>query len=314
MELHHLRTFVAVAEEGHLTRASERLHTSQPAISAQIKALEEELGIALFHRTPRGMQLTPEGEQVLPRARQTLAAAGEVLQHAKTLQDELVGTVRIGLNTDADFLQLTQLHALLAERYPKLEVHLLTGMSHLNLRDIRTGKLDAGFVFGTQNDQQIEMVALHDTRLRIAAPTAWRERLTNATLDDIVHMPWIYTSTDCSYYAISKAVLEDHQCCQPPKAIVSDNEEALRSLVKAGAGLAIMREDEVLQAEREGYAFPLDMELPPITLHLAYKKGRGNETLIYSVLEILAEIWGVELSTATTASKGKTSKSTRPVL
>ena len=61
MELYHLRTFVTVAEEGHLTRASERLFTSQPAVSAHIKALEEELGVTLFDRTPRGMQLTPAG-------------------------------------------------------------------------------------------------------------------------------------------------------------------------------------------------------------------------------------------------------------
>ncbi|MCP5237554.1 MAG: LysR family transcriptional regulator [Zoogloeaceae bacterium] len=53
MELYHLRTFVTVAEEGHLTRASERLFTSQPAVSAHIKALEEELGVTLFERTPR---------------------------------------------------------------------------------------------------------------------------------------------------------------------------------------------------------------------------------------------------------------------
>jgi len=63
MELYQLKTFVTVAEEGHLTRAAERLFTSQPAISAHIKSLEEELGVTLFHRTPKGMQLTTEGEK-----------------------------------------------------------------------------------------------------------------------------------------------------------------------------------------------------------------------------------------------------------
>ena len=54
MEIHHLKTFVTVADEGHLTRAADRLHTSQPSVSAHIKALEEELGLILFLRTPQG--------------------------------------------------------------------------------------------------------------------------------------------------------------------------------------------------------------------------------------------------------------------
>lgn len=61
MELYQLKTFTAVAEENHLTRAAERLNTSQPALSAHIKSLEAELGVTLFERTPKGMKLTPQG-------------------------------------------------------------------------------------------------------------------------------------------------------------------------------------------------------------------------------------------------------------
>jgi DNA-binding transcriptional LysR family regulator len=66
MELYQLRSFAAVAELGHLTRASERLHISQPAVSAQIKALEDELGVALFERVSSGMVLTSAGRKLLP--------------------------------------------------------------------------------------------------------------------------------------------------------------------------------------------------------------------------------------------------------
>ena len=65
MELYQLRTFAAVAELGHLTRAAEQLHISQPAVSAQVRALEEELGVVLFERSSSGMQLTPAGRQLL---------------------------------------------------------------------------------------------------------------------------------------------------------------------------------------------------------------------------------------------------------
>ena len=69
MELYQLRTFAAVADEGHLTRASERLHLSQPAVSGHIKALEGELGVRLFERASTGMQLTAAGSELLERAR-----------------------------------------------------------------------------------------------------------------------------------------------------------------------------------------------------------------------------------------------------
>src|SRR5262249_60738923 len=75
MELYQLRSFAAVAELGHLTRAAEKLHISQPAVSAQIKALEDELGVTLFERVSSGMQLTSAGRNLLPAAEQVLGAA-----------------------------------------------------------------------------------------------------------------------------------------------------------------------------------------------------------------------------------------------
>jgi DNA-binding transcriptional LysR family regulator len=74
MQLYLLRTFVTVAEQGHLTRAATLLHVTQPAISGQIKALEELLGLKLFERSPIGVRLTKAGEALLPKAAATLAA------------------------------------------------------------------------------------------------------------------------------------------------------------------------------------------------------------------------------------------------
>ena len=86
MELYQLRSFAAVAELGHLTRAAEKLHISQPALSAQIKALEDELGVALFDRTPSGMTLTAAGQRLLPEASKVVSAAGAFSSHAKASQ------------------------------------------------------------------------------------------------------------------------------------------------------------------------------------------------------------------------------------
>ena len=85
MELYQLRSFAAVAELGHLTRAAERLHISQPAVSAQIKALEDELGVTLFERVSSGMVLTSAGRKLLPAAEKVLDAAQALRSRARTI-------------------------------------------------------------------------------------------------------------------------------------------------------------------------------------------------------------------------------------
>jgi len=78
MEIYQLRTFVTVAQQGHLTQAAEVLHLSQPAVTAQIKAIEEEVGMPLFERTAGGVVLTLAGQELLPQAQDILAAARQL--------------------------------------------------------------------------------------------------------------------------------------------------------------------------------------------------------------------------------------------
>ena len=95
VSLAQIRYFVAVAEEGNVGRAAERLHVAQPPVSRQIRSLEDEIGTPLFVRTPRGMQLLPSGEAFLDRARRILSAVDEAGEAARAA-GQMAGGSAIG--------------------------------------------------------------------------------------------------------------------------------------------------------------------------------------------------------------------------
>src|SRR5271155_3357809 len=99
MELRHLRSFVAIAEERSFTRAAERLWVAQPGLSTQIRRLERELGVQLFERHARGVYLTDAGELFLERARAALAAAEVARATGDDIESGTLGSVRLGLSS-----------------------------------------------------------------------------------------------------------------------------------------------------------------------------------------------------------------------
>jgi DNA-binding transcriptional LysR family regulator len=143
MELRHLRYFVAIAEERSITRAAERLWIAQPGLSTQIRRLEAELGIKLFDRHTRGVDLTAAGELFLDRARAALAAAEEARATGRHLEAGLVGSVRLGLASEAPARIAPSLLAVFGRDRPDVEVTVVQSHGGALLRDLRDGRLDA---------------------------------------------------------------------------------------------------------------------------------------------------------------------------
>jgi DNA-binding transcriptional LysR family regulator len=143
MELRHLKYFVAIAEERSITRAAERLWIAQPGLSTQVRRLETELGIQLFHRYTRGVELTAAGEMFLERARAALAAAEEARAIGANLEAGLVGTVRLGIAAETPARLVPSLLAAFGQDRPDVEVTVVESYSGTVLRDLRDGRLDA---------------------------------------------------------------------------------------------------------------------------------------------------------------------------
>jgi DNA-binding transcriptional LysR family regulator len=143
MELRQLRYFVAVAEEHSISRAAERLWIAQPGLSTQVRRLENELGIQLFQRHSRGVDLTPAGELFLERARAALTAAEEARATGANLEAGVIGTVRLGIATEAPASVAPPLLAVFGHDHPDVEVTVTEAYTGTLLRELRDGRLDA---------------------------------------------------------------------------------------------------------------------------------------------------------------------------
>jgi DNA-binding transcriptional LysR family regulator len=146
MELRQLRYFVAVAEELHFRRAAERLHISQPPLSQQIAALEEELGVRLLERTRRRVELTAAGEAFLRDARATLAELDVAVSTARAIDAGQEGVLRVGFVGSA----LLSIVPATVQRFrrtrPGAEIELRERSTVEQLRAVSTGLVDVGLV------------------------------------------------------------------------------------------------------------------------------------------------------------------------
>jgi DNA-binding transcriptional LysR family regulator len=290
VELYQLRSFVAVAEAGHLTRAADRLHISQPAVSAQIKALEEELEVELFERRSSGMALTAAGKRLLAEAQKLLSAAQALRNEARALKGEVAGVARVGTVSDAQFTRLAALTGAALERYPRIELQLQHEVTGAAFEKMRDGELDASFYYGELSHPGVRGLILRDVVYRIAAPAAWGERIGRAAWSDIATEPWVMTPAISTHHQLASALFQEHDVA-PAKVVEADDEFVVGSLVEAGVGVALMRED-IAVAKAAAGAVCLWQEVRLKTcLRFLYRAERERDPVIRALLGTLEDVW-----------------------
>lgn len=290
MELYQLKTFTMVAEEGHLTRAAKRLNASQPAVSAHIKALEDELGISLFTRTPKGMMLTPDGEQLKQHADKALAVVDEMVAHAISLRGTISGELRIGIHTEPDSLRIPELFATLQSQHPDLQLHLLQSMTGCALDRLESGELDAAFIYGRPDSDKIFSVELERLKLVVAGPAKWRERIEDADPEELEDFPWVMTPADCPFYMVASELFRMYGLA-PDEVANVDQESTIKTMIKAGVGLSLVLERDVLQGPEQHDFAVWDKEELKIRLSIACLKRRKDETRLQTLFAVLSRVW-----------------------
>lgn len=290
VELYQLKTFVAVADEGNLSRAAERLFLSQPAVSAHVKALEEELGVALFSRTPKGMELTPAGRRLKGQAERTLQSAEDLLHSARALSGRATGAFRLGHNTDPDFLRLDRVAVAVCRDHPGIDLEVLKSSSGDIREDLESGRLDAGYIYGLSPHPSVIGEVLVRSILVLTLPAQWGGELRHKPLAEVAARPWLWTPPTCPFHQAIAAFVEGHGVT-PNRVLAVDDEDMLETLLKAGKGSCFLRLDRARELAARGLAVIWEggsLELP---VCLAYLARRATDPLVKAVRQSVRLAW-----------------------
>ena len=290
MEISQLITFIEISRSGNLTRASEKLFTSQPAVSAQLKQLENELGFPLFTRTPKGMKLTEKGRLMLEEAQSVLDSVNRMHSKAKSLNQYAQTPVHIGLNTDNEVLRVNALVKQSAETTPDIHFRFLQTQSEEFAEDIKSGRIDAGFFYGDCTSRQVEYISIASYDLNIVYPKAWRAEIENSALEKLTEFPWIWTSKGCPFSRISLSCFEQKGFTLN-KVMYVDDENLVGRLVQSEVGCSILASpiaEKLRRLDMLNIWGALDTQ---VSLNFGYAKENRNAPEITSLKSALTEIW-----------------------
>jgi LysR family transcriptional regulator, hydrogen peroxide-inducible genes activator len=170
LTLRDLEYLVAVADRRHFGRAAGACHVSQPALSAQIRKIEDFLGVQLFERSNRNVVITPIGEQVARQARVVLEEAGKIALLAQETSQPLSGSLRLGAIATLGPYLMPYLLGPLRKKFPKLELLMKEGLTDELIADLRDGALDAVLAAPTFNTDGLKLIRLFDEPFLVAAP------------------------------------------------------------------------------------------------------------------------------------------------
>ena len=289
MDLNHLRSFVTVAKFGHLTRAAEALHLSQPALSGHIKALEEQFGVTLFERTSSGMTVTPAGQRLLTEAEEIIGAVSHLTHSAQELRGQPTGHLKLGTVLDPALLRVGDLLVRALERYPQIELELHQVMSSDALARVRSGAFDASFYFGDVPEPDLCAIALRDITYRVAIPVAWADDMRGASWDAVAERPWIVAPEPSSHRHLVMKLFGDRS---PPRVIEADSESVIVNLVESGAGISLIRDDVGAPSTDAGRYFLWSGAEATTRLWLVYAADREGDPMIAALRDVLREVWG----------------------
>jgi DNA-binding transcriptional LysR family regulator len=289
MNLHHLRAFAAVADEGNITRAARRLQTSQPAVSKQLSDLEEALGTSLLDRLPRGVRLTEAGEVLLRHAERIFAAERAAEAELLELAGLMRGRLSIGASTTIGGYLLPQVFGAFNRAYPRVKLELAitnTSAVHALVLDDR---IDLGFTEGFVASEQLDSQAFHhDHMVTIATPDHFLLKRPKVTCRDLAGVPLISREVGSGTREVIEAALRERGVEMEPVMSLGSS-EAVKRAAQAGLGVAIVSRLVVEDELASGRLVVLHVEDLQIerALHVVRRKGKRESPAVEAFMTLL---------------------------
>jgi len=273
MELRHLRYFIAVAEELHFGRAARRLNLVQPALSQQIRQLEQLLGVPLLARTKRRVSLTEPGRAFLHEARRTLANADQATLAARSAARGEMGHLRVGYVDLATWSVLPNVLRTFRRKFP--DVHLvLTELHREPQREaLLRGDLDVGFFSLREPDGTLVGARVIDDELVVALPreheAARRERVALAQLKSDA---WVLYPRDMKTSYVELVLSTCAAAGFVPRVVQEASQmHTLRALVSAGFGVTLLPHAVASEATRDVAYRKLTCRAPSLPLDVIWR-------------------------------------------
>ncbi|MFC7050239.1 LysR substrate-binding domain-containing protein [Emcibacter nanhaiensis] len=291
MNLRDLNYLVAVADNGHFGRAAEVCHVSQPALSMQIRKLEDFLGVPLFERTNKTVMITEAGRQIVARARVVLQEAENIREIADSFRDPLAGKILLGaFPTLAPYL-LPKVIPALHQHFPALALYLVEEKTEVLVEKIKAGEVEAAMLAIPVEEEQLDSEELFTEEFLLALPADHRlAGHTSVSFNDIRNE--------------SLLLLEEGHCLRTQAlkvcTLVGAREntefratslETLRQMVAASVGMTLMPEFAV--REQEGVVYlPFTGDVPSRTIALFYRKSSVRKKLLSEIAGHVRDLIG----------------------
>lgn len=271
MELKTLRSFLAVAREGNVTRAARSLHITQPALSRQLAELERELGCELLVREARGVTLTDEGVLLRKRAEEIVSLADRTELEIRTPAAQVEGDVWIGGGESQVVGIIAEVAAQLAEEHPGIRLHLYSGNGNDVLERVDKGLLDFGLIMGHEPDSAHDSIEIPwadhwGLLMRRDDPFASRASL---TLDDLRERRLIVSSQSTAGSSLTSSFFEDEDFDIVATYTLLFNASLL---VERGVGAAVCLDGIVRTGDGTPFAIVPIEGMPEVGSRLLWKR------------------------------------------
>lgn len=242
LKLKDLRYLVAVADTRHFGRAAERCFVSQPTLSAQLKKLEDYLGVQLIERQPKRVTLTEAGAEIVARSREMLRASEEVLELARAHRDPLAGRLRVGLIPTVGPYLLPRVAPAARKALPRLTLLLYEYRTEALLEKLRAGELDLGILALPVQMDGLESRDLFNEPFLVALPREHRLAKRSALrVEDLAEEPLLLLEEGHCLRDQALAVC-NRGGAQESQDFRATSLETLRQMVASGAGITLLPE------------------------------------------------------------------------